>query len=188
MKHPTDTSSCWWLTTAGLHGSVWTWASFGWKLINRPINNSHTHTHTHTHTGRHTQTHTHSNKAPCTSHSSTEATLCLHCCSTSVLLLFSEEMLCLVCEEEEEKRRRGGEDKEEETLSPPVPLLYLVEGEQLLFNLLPLRVGSLPAEPKLHHLGAGQGGLVRRVEEGGNRGGKTRSWRAGVLGGRSGRC
>lgn len=36
----------------------------------------------------------------------------------------------------------------------PVPLLYLVEGEELLLYLLPLGVGALPTKPKLHHFGS----------------------------------
>lgn len=35
------------------------------------------------------------------------------------------------------------------------PLLYLTEGEELLFYLLPLRVGALPTKSELHHLEAG---------------------------------
>lgn len=45
------------------------------------------------------------------------------------------------------------------TSSSVDPLLYLVEGEKLLFYLLSLRVCALPTKPKLHHPGAGQGEL-----------------------------
>lgn len=39
--------------------------------------------------------------------------------------------------------------------TPQKPLLYLIEGEKLLFYLLPLRVRALPTKPELHHLDAG---------------------------------
>lgn len=59
-----------------------------------------------------------------------------------------------------ERSSRGGEVHKHFTTSSSVdPLLYLVEGEKLLFYLLSLRVCALPTKPKLHHPGAGQGEL-----------------------------
>ena len=46
-----------------------------------------------------------------------------------------------------------------------VPLLYLVEGKQLLLDFLSLRVVSLPAKPELHHLVAGESrGEIKKTQ------------------------
>lgn len=84
---------------------------------------------------------------------------------------------------EKQRRRRGGHYLSlPPSLAVLVPLLYLVEGEKLLLYLLPLRVGALPAKPKLHHPAAGQRVQRRRVRGGGRRD------QPGVLGGGRGRC
>lgn len=45
---------------------------------------------------------------------------------------------------------------------PPPPPPHLVEGEELLLELLALWVGALPPEPKLHHLASGCRRRARR--------------------------
>lgn len=85
---------------------------------------------------------------------------------------------------EEKRRKRGG--KPLFPPSPLVPLLYLVEGEKLLFYLLSLRVSALPTKPKLHHLEAGQRGLGRTRWLRGDGEEKHGDNNPGVLGGRRG--